>query len=377
LVSSGLTRYLEFKVVENTYLFLENEPRLVPCSKSDLFKSKFISLVEKRILSKFLAFVKDYFEKETKEEIEGTFLDLLNSHNLTPNLQAFVLYAIAFVDSNQQQDVNKISKTEGLQYLQKYMASLGRYGNTPFIVSLYGISELPQAFCRLCAVYGGLYMLRVHPAHFAIENGVYKGITATQGQPFTSKHLVANVEYMPAYLDISKQCTISRCVCITNASLREGENQIIAVIPPGVVGNQYAIRVLQFSWEMFVCPQGTYVLYFSTICSKTAQEDLESALNSLVNLSENSSKRPTALYHAYFNQFVRVPIEQSKTLPENVFLCSNPGVDLDCAQSFEEAQKIFSQICPGEEFLPKTPDPDDIIWEDNSATQNEAMHMQS
>jgi len=44
-ISSGVAKYLEFKTVENTYLFLENDLQLVPCSKGDVFKSKFISLL--------------------------------------------------------------------------------------------------------------------------------------------------------------------------------------------------------------------------------------------------------------------------------------------------------------------------------------------
>jgi RAB protein geranylgeranyltransferase component A len=34
-----------------------------------------------------------------------------------------------------------------------------RFGNTPFLWSMYGAGELPQAFCRLCAVFGGTYYL--------------------------------------------------------------------------------------------------------------------------------------------------------------------------------------------------------------------------
>ena len=45
-------------------------------------------------------------------------------------------------------DSSPLSGMEGMRLLAKYINSIGRYGNTPFIVSLYGSSEFPQAFCR-------------------------------------------------------------------------------------------------------------------------------------------------------------------------------------------------------------------------------------
>ena len=35
--------------------------------------------------------------------------------------------------------------------VQSFLHSLGRYGNTPYLWTLYGSGELPQCFCRMCA----------------------------------------------------------------------------------------------------------------------------------------------------------------------------------------------------------------------------------
>lgn len=38
---------------------------------------------------------------------------------------------------------------QGLEKTQRYLKSLGRYGNAPFLVGLYGGgSEIAQGFCR-------------------------------------------------------------------------------------------------------------------------------------------------------------------------------------------------------------------------------------
>ena len=42
----------------------------------------------------------------------------------------------------------------------RFVACLGRYGETASMYPIYGSSELAQAFCRLCAVFGGVYVLR-------------------------------------------------------------------------------------------------------------------------------------------------------------------------------------------------------------------------
>lgn len=42
----------------------------------------------------------------------------------------------------------------------RHLSALGRFGETAFITPLYGMGELPQAFCRMAAVYGAVYVLR-------------------------------------------------------------------------------------------------------------------------------------------------------------------------------------------------------------------------
>lgn len=49
---------------------------------------------------------------------------------------------------------------EGVARTKKFLSSLGRYGNTPFLFPMYGCGEIPQCFCRLCAVFGGVYCLK-------------------------------------------------------------------------------------------------------------------------------------------------------------------------------------------------------------------------
>lgn len=49
---------------------------------------------------------------------------------------------------------------DGVKRVKKFLQSLGRYGNSPFLFPMYGCGEIPQCFCRLCAVFGGIYCLK-------------------------------------------------------------------------------------------------------------------------------------------------------------------------------------------------------------------------
>lgn len=49
---------------------------------------------------------------------------------------------------------------DGLLAARRFLGSIGRYGSTPFLFPMYGCGEIPQCFCRLCAVFGGVYCLK-------------------------------------------------------------------------------------------------------------------------------------------------------------------------------------------------------------------------
>ena len=57
---------------------------------------------------------------------------------LTANLIEFVMTSIAMVDRRTTDCVT------GLEATQRFLTSIGRFGNTPFLYSMYGSGELPQ-----------------------------------------------------------------------------------------------------------------------------------------------------------------------------------------------------------------------------------------
>ncbi|KAL7979411.1 hypothetical protein Chor_004569, partial [Crotalus horridus] len=173
LIKSNVSRYAEFKNVTRILMLKDGRVEEVPCSRADIFNNKQLTMVEKRMLMKFLTFCLDFEQRPdeyqgkeapggwSSQELyivggfcgdvltihddaqkDGKFADYLKTQKLTPNLQHFILHSIAMVS---EADCCTI---DGLKATQKFLQCLGRYGNTPFLFPLYGQGEIPQCFCR-------------------------------------------------------------------------------------------------------------------------------------------------------------------------------------------------------------------------------------
>ena len=75
---------------------------------------------------------------------------------------------------------------------------------------------------------------------------------------------------------------------------------------------------------------------------------------------------PVALFALFYKRttsWPRVPYpigsEKLKPLPENLTLLRPMDHSLDFEEATEEARAIFERLCPGAEFLPPTPEPED------------------
>merc|ERR1719317_611863 len=167
LISSNISRYTEFKSVTRVLTLLDGKLEQVPSSRSDVFNTKHISVVEKRVLMKFLTQCMQ--EEEGEEDSDKTFGDFLKVHKLTPNLTHFVVHSIAMTHPDSPQTV-------GLKATRKFLSSLGRLVPLPFFGPCMAVGELPQAFCRLCAVFGGIYYLGKTVAKIVMKDGKVTGV---------------------------------------------------------------------------------------------------------------------------------------------------------------------------------------------------------
>uniref|UniRef100_A0AAQ6IFH6 Rab proteins geranylgeranyltransferase component A n=1 Tax=Anabas testudineus TaxID=64144 RepID=A0AAQ6IFH6_ANATE len=150
LIKSNVSRYAEFKNVSRVLTYRHGNIEQVPCSRADVFASRQLSVVEKRKLMRFLTSC-------VEETEQHRALRFLRDQKLGENLEHFLLHSIAMVTEDAPTE-------DGLAATRHFLRSLGRYGNTPFLFPVYGLGEIPQCFCRMCAVFGGIYCLR-HSVH--------------------------------------------------------------------------------------------------------------------------------------------------------------------------------------------------------------------
>uniref|UniRef100_A0A8I5N8W4 Rab proteins geranylgeranyltransferase component A n=1 Tax=Papio anubis TaxID=9555 RepID=A0A8I5N8W4_PAPAN len=352
----------------------------VPCSRADVFNSKQLTMVEKRMLMKFLTFCMEYekYPDEYKGYEDITFYEYLKTQKLTPNLQYIVLHSIAMTSETAS------STIDGLKATRNFLHCLGRYGNTPFLFPLYGQGELPQCFCRMCAVFGGIYCLR-HSVQCLVvdkESRKCKAIIDQFGQRIISEHFLVEDSYFSENMCSRVQYRqISRAVLITDRSVlkTDSDQQISILTVPAEEPGTFAVRVIELCSSTMTCMKGTYLVHLTCTSSKTAREDLEPVVQKLfipyteMEIENEQVEKPRILWALYFNMRDSSDISRScyKDLPSNVYVCSGPDCGLGNDNAVKQAETLFQEICPSEDFCPPPPNPEDIVL-DGDGLQPEA-----
>ncbi|XP_008824709.2 rab proteins geranylgeranyltransferase component A 2-like [Nannospalax galili] len=116
LIKSNVSCYAEFKNVTRILTFREGKVEQVPCSRVDVFNSKELTMVEKRMLMKFLTFCLDYEQHpdEYQDFNQCSFSEYLKTKKLTPNLQHFILHSIAMTSESPCTTLDGLKATKKL-----------------------------------------------------------------------------------------------------------------------------------------------------------------------------------------------------------------------------------------------------------------------
>ncbi|XP_036925219.1 rab proteins geranylgeranyltransferase component A 2 [Sturnira hondurensis] len=384
LIKSNVSRYAEFKNVTRILAFREGKVEQVPCSRADVFNSKELTMVEKRMLMKFLTFCLDYerHPDEYQDFIQCSFAEYLTTKKLTPNLQHFILHSIAMTESS-------CTTIDGLKATKNFLQCLGRFGNTPFLFPLYGQGEIPQCFCRMCAVFGGIYCLRHQVQCLVVdkESGRCKAIIDHFGQRINAKYFIVEDSYLSEETCLSVQYKqISRAVLITDRSVlkTESDQQISVLMVPPVEPGMCAVRVTELCSSTMTCMKDTYLVHLTCSSSKTAREDLEPVVKKLftpwaeTEIDKEELTKPRLLWALYFNMRDSSGISRGSYngLPSNVYVCSGPDWGLGSEHAVRQAETLFQEIFPGKEFCPPPPNPEDIVY-DGDDKQPEASGANS
>jgi len=159
-----------------------------------------------------------------------------------------------------------------LEKIRLYFESLSRHLKSPYIYPLYGLAELPQAFARLSAIYGGTYMLDKPIDEVIIENGKFAGVRSGN-EVARATVVVGDPSYFPNL--VKNTGRVVRAICILGGPVPNTNNadstQII--IPQKQVGRNSDIYVSVVSSSHNVAPEGKFIAMVSTTVESNNPEN--------------------------------------------------------------------------------------------------------
>jgi len=291
LLHTDVVRYLEFKQVDGSFVFRGGKVYKVPATDKEALASPLMGLFEKRRCQKFLVFVQDFEKDDPKTHnkldlSKKTPRELMSKEfSLEPDTIDFLGHSLALY-----LDDDYLDKPGGcydlIERMRLYAESLARYQKSPYIYPLYGLGELPQAFARLSAIYGGTYMLNKPIEEIIYENGVAVGVKS-EGEVAKGKFIVADPSYFPD--KVKKTGQVIRAICILNHPIPETNNsdscQII--IPQKQVKRRSDIYISCISAAHNVVPKGKFVAIVSTtVETNEPVKELKPALDLLGPIAE-------------------------------------------------------------------------------------------
>ncbi|KAI6088004.1 rab GDP-dissociation inhibitor [Hypoxylon rubiginosum] len=313
LVSTDVTRYLEFKQVAGSFVQQNSGSKAtvakVPSDAGEALKSPLMGIFEKRRMKSFIEWVGTFdikdpathkgldFSKCTPKEVYDKF-------GIEAGTRDFVGHAMALYLNDSYLDVPG-KAPEAIERIKLYGTSVSRYGKSPYIYPLYGLGELPQGFARLSAIYGGTYMLNTQVDEVLYEGGKASGIKATMKgiEPemkfeTKAKMILGDPSYFSSKVKIVGH--VLKAICVLRHPLA-GTNDCDScqiIIPQSQVGRKNDIYIACVSSAHNVCPKGYYIAIVSTIAETSANHHLElqPGLDRLGKIEEQFMGAPIPLY---------------------------------------------------------------------------------
>eukprot|EP00878_Enallax_costatus_P008676 GHUV01009070.1.p1 GENE.GHUV01009070.1~~GHUV01009070.1.p1 ORF type:complete len:284 (+),score=97.88 GHUV01009070.1:1054-1905(+) len=155
-----------------------------------------------------------------------------------------------------------------------YHDSLTRYDGltSPYIYPRYGLGELPQAFARLSAVYGGTYML--HKSDAAVvydESGKAVGVSS-EGETAKCKFVVGDPSYFPNKTRATSR--VVRAICILSHPMPNTDNahSVQIILPQKQVGRHSDMYVFCCSYAHNVAANNKWIAFVSTTVETNSPE---------------------------------------------------------------------------------------------------------
>mmetsp|Transcript_18508 Transcript_18508/g.44228 ORF Transcript_18508/g.44228 Transcript_18508/m.44228 type:complete len:442 (-) Transcript_18508:271-1596(-) len=268
LVHTDVTKYLEFKAVDGSYVYVKGKVNKVPSNDYEALRSPLMGMFEKRRARNFFLYLQDYRPQDPKTHSgmdlsTMTMAELYTKYGLQPETIDFIGHAIAL---HREDSYLAQPALPTVMKIKLYNESLLRFEGvqSPYIYPLYGLGELPQAFARLSAVHGGTYMLDKPDAKVVFDDSGKAIGVESGGEVARCKFVVGDPSYFPG--KFKKVGQVVRAMCILNHPIPDTHNAHSAqiILPQKQLNRKHDIYVFCCSYSHNVAPQGKWVAFVST-----------------------------------------------------------------------------------------------------------------
>jgi Rab GDP dissociation inhibitor len=179
LIHTKVKDSLNFQLIAGSYVYKDKKVDKVPCTASEAATTSLVGPVEKRHLQDFLETLNDMYEKPNDPKFSKykgmTAIQFMNEFLLDRGTMGLIGHAMAL-----EPDDSYLERpaTELIEKMTLYGNSISKFRdqNSPYLYPMYGLGDLPQAFARLCAVWGGVYMLNIPVDKIIVDGGKAIGI---------------------------------------------------------------------------------------------------------------------------------------------------------------------------------------------------------
>lgn len=332
LVHTGVVRYLEFKLVDGSFVYTGTRPHKVPASARDAMTSGLMSLFEKNRCRQFFTYILCYdpADPATHDGMDltrVTMAELYKYYGLQPDTIGFVGHALALYRDDAYMNRPAAATVERIQL---YASSLAKHGKSPYLYPLYGLGELPQAFARLSAVHGGTYMLQT-PIDQVLYNADGEACGIRSGERVARcGFIVGDPSYFPDRVTQTGRVVRKFCILGEAPPNTKDSASCQVIIPAAQVSppRKSDIYVLVLSDNHKTTPAGKYLALVSTTVETDEPEaelqpgvDLlgPSVLETFVSVDEQYEPKSDGRKDKVFVSTSYDATTHFKTTVENVF----------------------------------------------------------
>jgi Rab GDP dissociation inhibitor len=287
LLGSKVTRYLDFKCVEGSFVYKDSKLFEVPVTPAAALKSGLMGMFQKRRYKNFLTWAMDVNQDDEKtwDKLnlkEHTMKQVYDYWRLDDNTIRFTGHAIALYPNDKYLG-DKKKTIECLKKIQLYAHSLARYETSPYIYPIWGLGGLPEGFSRLAAVHGGTYMLRrpVNKINYG-EDGKVVSVETSEGTAKVKKggRVIADPSYFMDTLKDKKPMVrsvgkVARWLCIMDHPVPGTNNAKSCQIILPMAAKYSDIYISVQSNALSVTPKGMYTAMISSnVYTKSPKDEL-------------------------------------------------------------------------------------------------------